>query len=109
MYAGKVMERGGVYDVFEDPAHPYTRALLRCIPGHGNLAPIGGSIPDPADPPSGCRFHPRCPHAIEACRGGDQPPLRSAGDERQASCVFYEPGRDPSTVREGDALVGEEP
>lgn len=91
LYAGKVMERGDVVDVFARPAHPYTHALLSCLPGRGDaMEPIGGSLPDPTEPPSGCRFHERCPHAIEACRGGNQPELLAAtGSDHRAACVYY--------------------
>ncbi len=102
MYAGKVMERGGVFDVFEEPAHPYTQALLRCLPGQGRVTEaIGGSLPDPMNPPLGCRFHPRCPHAVEECRAGDQPPFADVGevDDHEASCVYYGMGYDESVVR----------
>jgi peptide/nickel transport system ATP-binding protein len=105
MYAGKVMERGTVYELFEDPAHPYTQALLDCLLGtERELTAIEGSPPQPTDPPEGCRFHPRCPHAIEDCRVGDQPPLTpvSDGNGHEASCVFYEEGYDASIVRRGD-------
>ena len=99
LYGGKVMERGTVYDVFERPAHPYTRALLRCLPGRGGgMDPIGGEPPDPADPPGGCRFHPRCPHAVGACRTGDQPPEYDATVGGEVSCVFYDGSRDPATL-----------
>ena len=78
MYAGRVMESAGVDALFDDPAHPYTRALLACLPGRGDpFETIGGSIPDPTDPPDGCRFHPRCPHAVADCERGDHPALRS--------------------------------
>lgn len=100
MYAGKVMEEGSVYEIFESPSHPYTRGLLACLPGRGEqFTPIKGSPPDPRDPPSGCRFHPRCPFAVAECRTGDQPPLVpvSGGDHR-VSCVYYGPGRDPSRL-----------
>ncbi|MFC7143071.1 ABC transporter ATP-binding protein [Halosimplex aquaticum] len=104
MYAGNVMESGDVYDVFEAPAHPYTRALLACLPGRGErFETIGGSMADPTDPPDGCRFHPRCPHALPECEEGDQPAFRAvaAGDggadggksgsvEHRASCVLYD-------------------
>jgi peptide/nickel transport system ATP-binding protein len=79
LYAGKVMERGGVLSVFGEPAHPYTQALFRCLPSRGGMEAIGGAIPDPTDPPAGCRFHPRCPHAIEECRAGEQPALEAVG------------------------------
>ncbi|MFC3478353.1 ABC transporter ATP-binding protein [Halobacterium litoreum] len=90
MYAGKVMETGDVYQVFENPSHPYTKALLKCLPGRGRaLETIGGSLPDPTDPPDGCRFHPRCPHAVPACEEGGQPAFEDVGGNHEASCVLY--------------------
>jgi len=81
MYAGKVMETGDVHEVFDRPSHPYTRALLRCLPGRGRaFETIGGTLPDPTDPPAGCRFHPRCPHAVEGCRTDDQPAFHPVED-----------------------------
>jgi peptide/nickel transport system ATP-binding protein len=120
MYAGKVMERGDVYELFERAGHPYTQALLRCLPGRGSVTEaIGGSLPDPIDPPAGCRFHPRCPHAVRDCEVGDQPDLLPVGGDHggadgdgvgdggsgegnyhRASCVYYGPGYDVSVVRE---------
>jgi len=106
MYAGKVMERGDVFDLFEDPAHPYTRALLNCRPGQsGDRTVIEGSLPSAMSPPDGCRFHPRCPHAVEDCRTNDQPPMyaRQSSDQ-EVSCVHYGDGFDPSVIRDdGDA------
>ena len=66
MYLGEVVEKAGVNELFAEPQHPYTRALLRSIPrlGHGRnweLQPIEGAVPDPYNRPSGCPFHPRCP------------------------------------------------
>ena len=107
LYAGKVMERGTVEDVFADPAHPYTRALLDCLPGRGDgMNPIPGEFPDPTDPPAGCRFHTRCPHAVEACRSGDQPAFEAVGDDHEASCVYYGDGYDASELREPAATDG---
>jgi peptide/nickel transport system ATP-binding protein len=105
MYAGKVMERGDVFDVFERPAHPYTRALLACLPGRGRgSSSIGGRLPPPTDPPDGCRFHPRCEYAVEACTRGGQPQHSPVdGDpEHVVSCVHYGPDGDPSVVRGDD-------
>lgn len=102
LYAGNVMERGSVRDVFKTPAHPYTQALFRCLPGRGKAREtIGGSFPSVVDPPSGCRFHPRCPHAIEECSGGEQPMPESVdGDETHvAACIFYEEDHDASVVQ----------
>ena len=108
MYSGKVMERAGVFELFEQPAHPYSRALLDCRPGQGeSRRVIEGSLPSPVAPPSGCRFHSRCPNAVDECRSGDQPAMRSAGSETQeASCVFYAPGRDPSVLDESSSSTG---
>ncbi|WP_255149325.1 ABC transporter ATP-binding protein [Halorarius halobius] len=90
MYAGKVMERGGVHAVFDDPAHPYTRALLRCLPGRGEaMETIGGTLPPATDPPDGCRFHERCPHAVGDCRTGEQPAFHPVDNGHEASCVYY--------------------
>lgn len=91
LYAGKAMEHGKVFDIYEDPAHPYTQALLQSVPGSaGPTRPITGSLPDPTEPPDGCRFHPRCPHAVDGCRSGEQPPMYPiGGDSHLVSCVFY--------------------
>jgi len=101
MYAGKVMESGDVFDLFENPAHPYTRALLECLPGRGgDMVSIGGSLPSVTDPPDGCRFAPRCPHAVDDCFEGDQPPMYSVdGADQGVSCVYYGAGRDESVVQ----------
>ena len=91
LYAGKVMEHGDVYDIYENPAHPYTQALLDSVPGSGGgSSAIEGTLPDPTDPPDGCRFHPRCPYAEETCTVGRQPPLYPlSGDRHAVSCVYY--------------------
>ena len=105
MYAGKVMERGPVEEIFDLPAHPYTRSLLECLPGNGELGGIPGTLPEPTDPPDGCRFHSRCPHAIDECEAGDQPPIHpvestetGSEPEHVTSCVHYGPGGDPDVV-----------
>jgi peptide/nickel transport system ATP-binding protein len=100
LYAGKVMETADVYDLFEQPSHPYTRALLDCLPGRGGeMHSIGGTLPDPMDPPPGCRFAARCPYAVDACTEGDQPPLYAVEDAaHEVSCVHFGPSGDPSVV-----------
>ncbi|MEF8801405.1 MAG: ABC transporter ATP-binding protein [Halolamina sp.] len=102
MYAGKVMERGDVFDLFEDPGHPYTRALLNCRPGQaGDRTVIEGSLPSAMNPPDGCRFNPRCSHAVEECRTGEQPPMYERQSADQAvSCVHYGDGFDPAVIHE---------
>jgi oligopeptide/dipeptide ABC transporter ATP-binding protein len=73
MYAGRLVEWGPVTRIFDAPAHPYTQALLGSIPRMGGdarerLTAIEGQPPDLAAPPSGCAFHPRCPHVMAQCR-----------------------------------------
>jgi peptide/nickel transport system ATP-binding protein len=97
MYLGKIVEIGPVQDVYERPAHPYTRALLASMPSmdpqHRTLAPpIVGDPPSPIDPPSGCRFRTRCQFAEDAC-AAIEPLLQGAGDtgtvghmEHRAAC-----------------------
>lgn len=91
MYLGKVVEFGPVQSVYENPAHPYTKALLASMPSmdprqRTQAAPIVGDPPSPIDPPSGCRFRTRCPHALAAC-ANSEPLLRAAGaDGHRAAC-----------------------
>jgi peptide/nickel transport system ATP-binding protein len=72
MYAGGIVEVGDVRQIFKEPRHPYTQALIDSIPKvggeRGRLAGIGGNAPSPLAWPQGCRFHPRCPHAMPVCR-----------------------------------------
>ena len=99
MYAGRLVEEAPTVDLFAGPRHPYTRALLRSIPGNDNLAPGGrlvgldGTVPDPAAPPPGCRFHPRCPERFAPC-DRDDPVLRPAGAARRAACHLDGAGPD---------------
>ena len=78
MYAGKLVELGSTADVFERPTHPYTKALLSVFPSiRGEkrpLATLGGEPPNLIDPPTGCRFHPRCPYATAICQQ-EEPPV----------------------------------
>ena len=77
------------------PLHPYTAALIESIPhpdGSGWLPePLEGEVPDPARPPAGCRFHPRCPYAFERCRA-ESPPLVEVEPGRSVACWLQEPG-----------------
>jgi oligopeptide/dipeptide ABC transporter ATP-binding protein len=74
MYAGRIVEHGPVADVLAHPLHPYTQGLMRCMPRLSRrmdrLEVIPGSVPDPRRPPSGCRFHPRCPLSADHARAG---------------------------------------
>jgi peptide/nickel transport system ATP-binding protein len=86
MYAGRIVEQGPTRQVFESPQHPYTWSLLRSIPRPGrSLCSIAGLPPDLANPPSGCRFHPRCRFRVERC-SRDEPPLEGVADGQQARC-----------------------
>ena len=71
MYAGEIVEYGSLEDIFDHAAHPYTKGLFNSIPSLDKdterLQPIQGLMPDPANLPEGCKFHPRCPYAVEAC------------------------------------------
>ena len=89
MYAGTIVETTPVAELFGNPRHPYTQGLLAALPGTSDtLAPIPGRVPDLLNPPSGCRFHPRCPLAVDRCRA-EAPELR--GDARQVACHEVEP------------------
>ena len=104
MYAGRLVEEAPVAALFDQPRHPYTRGLLRSIPGKQapsggarrdrRLATLPGAVPDPTDPPAGCRFHPRCPERFEPCDAREPADYR-VGDRRVA-CFLHE-----------EAVVGE--
>jgi oligopeptide transport system ATP-binding protein len=90
MYAGQIVEEGPVDQIFERPQHPYTWALLRSVPRvdamrHERLRSIEGLPPDLVQPPSGCRFHPRCPFRVDRCFV-EEPPLESVGEGHRAAC-----------------------
>ena len=92
-YAGKGVEYGDVETVFERPAHPYTQALYHSIPHlrqirKRKLEVIQGIVPNPLNFPSGCRFHPRCPHARELC-AAEEPELEALGSNHKVRCLMY--------------------
>jgi len=91
MYAGLIVEHGSALAIFNRPLHPYTEGLLASLPGQQDaadeLATIEGLVPDLIHPPSGCRFHPRCPIAQEICER-KVPKLIEKGDERAVACHF---------------------
>ncbi len=97
MYAGEIVEKGPASALFEDPRHPYTRALIDAIPSidspdneERNL--LSGTTPSAVDPPSGCRFHPRCPEFIDGTCVKSEPELRRIGDDsdREVACHWRE-------------------
>ncbi len=89
MYLGRVVESVETEALFREPNHPYTQALLREVPRlesrHSRFLPIEGEIPSPLDPPSGCHFHPRCPHAMARCRS-EQPALQEIQSGWWSAC-----------------------
>jgi len=97
MYAGKVVEEGGVADIFERARHPYTQGLLRSVPlpgrrtgqGRGQLYEMSGLVPSLFDLPPGCAFHPRCPRRGEACLR-EEPPWREIGPGHRTACWLEE-------------------
>ncbi len=93
MYLGRVVESAGTENVFERPVHPYTSALLAEAPRLDQrkraFVPIKGEIPSPLDPPPGCHFHPRCPHAVPEC-SADPPALETVRTDHVAACHLRE-------------------
>ena len=91
MYAGKIVEIGMTGKVLEEPLHPYTKALLEALPrlGDKNVKKgLHGTPPDLSNPPPGCRFHPRCPFAMDVCRKVE-PPLCKIAENRFIACWLY--------------------
>jgi oligopeptide/dipeptide ABC transporter ATP-binding protein len=101
MYLGRMVETAPTVPLWERPAHPYTEALTAAVPraDGGGVLPesLPGEVPDPAHPPAGCRFHPRCPHVFERCMV-DEPPLMELTAERSAACWLQSPGRAPEPL-----------
>jgi oligopeptide/dipeptide ABC transporter ATP-binding protein len=98
MYAGTIVEQGNVKDIFANPSHPYTRGLLQSIPGFegergSELYTIKGSIPPLTQLSSGCRFHPRCPHADSHCMREQPGYFAVSGKDHFAACWLYDPAR----------------
>ncbi|MCY3410869.1 MAG: ABC transporter ATP-binding protein [Candidatus Heimdallarchaeota archaeon] len=91
-YGGRVVETGTTHDLFRNPKHPYTRALLDSIPsiktGKGRLATIPGTVPQLINPPKGCRFHPRCKYATDICK--TRPIIEKVGDDRYVACFHID-------------------
>jgi oligopeptide/dipeptide ABC transporter ATP-binding protein len=94
MYAGRIVETRDSEELFRAPLHPYTRGLLAATPSHREererLAAIEGTVPELIDPPSACRFHPRCLHAAEACRTVDPRLVSPPAVEGRVACFLYQ-------------------
>lgn len=100
MYAGNMVEVAATETLFSQPLHPYTQALLSSVPrltGGGIASGIPGRIPDYRNPPTGCRFHPRCPHVMDICRT-EKPPAYQVGDGHAVACFLY---RDRDEAKQG--------
>jgi peptide/nickel transport system ATP-binding protein len=89
MYLGRVVESAPAEEIFRAPNHPYTQALLKQVPRLDSrktqFKPIVGEIPSPLEPPSGCHFHPRCPHAMPRCKE-QAPALKEIGSVHLSAC-----------------------
>jgi oligopeptide/dipeptide ABC transporter ATP-binding protein len=93
MYAGRIIEQGPVREVFRRPLHPYSQGLLASIPRldqpSKELSSIPGSVPNLITPPTGCRFHPRCPYAMPICKQ-EVPPMTREGPNHNVACYLYQ-------------------
>jgi peptide/nickel transport system ATP-binding protein len=91
MYAGVMVETSDTAELFINPLHPYTKGLMAAVPkltGEGIAAGIAGRIPEYLNPPSGCRFHPRCSAVMRICRK-EKPPYFNCGDNHRTACFLY--------------------
>jgi peptide/nickel transport system ATP-binding protein len=91
MYAGNMVEVSETGELFEHPLHPYTRGLMDAVPrlsGGGVSDGIPGRLPSYLAPPTGCRFHPRCPHVMDVCRS-EKPPLFRQGENHRVACFLH--------------------
>ena len=104
MYLGRIVELAPAAQLFARPFHPYTQALLSAIPRpkadarRGGRVLLAGDVPSPMAPPAGCRFHTRCPLAIDRCRV-ETPPTQDLGEGRSVACHLVRPGEPPPDIR----------
>ncbi|HVC83313.1 MAG TPA: oligopeptide/dipeptide ABC transporter ATP-binding protein [Chloroflexota bacterium] len=102
MYLGRIVELASTEDLFQEPLHPYTQALMRAVPKpvpikKMPMPALEGDPPNPINRPTGCHFHTRCPHVMPICRS-EYPPLVQIGPSRMVACHLH-PGTAPSEVR----------
>jgi oligopeptide transport system ATP-binding protein len=93
MYLGKIVEMADTETLYERPLHPYTEALLSAVPVPDptlkrNRIVLEGDVPSPINPPSGCRFHPRCPECMDIC-AHEEPQLKNLGQDRWVACHLH--------------------
>jgi oligopeptide transport system ATP-binding protein len=95
LYLGRIVELSSGDDLYQDPKHPYTKALLTAVPipdpkraRQRNIDALKGEIPSPINPPSGCTFRTRCRYATERC-AEVRPPLETVSDGRQVACIRW--------------------
>lgn len=112
MYGGRIVETAPADELFGEPKHPYTQGLMASIPrltGDEMAEGIDGSVPEYLDPPSGCRFHPRCPYAHERCRSDRPEMIRTGGERSGVECVLHDGTVDsphgPPTLEETRRLM----
>lgn len=109
MYAGQIVERGDLEDIFHNSVHPYTSGLIGAIPDVEGLAsrlqPIEGQVPDLTDPPSGCRFIDRCPKAMDTCR--EQPPEFVVDGDHSTKCYLMEDASESDSAEQVDSPLGD--
>lgn len=102
MYAGKVVEYANLADLFQKPMHPYTQALLKCLPkldeDMEKFHIIRGTVPDLINTPTGCRYHPRCEHAMKIC-SEQEPLLTEVKKMHTVACHLYDSDSDPNRQR----------
>jgi peptide/nickel transport system ATP-binding protein len=106
MYAGRIVEIGSVFDVFDNPQHPYTQGLLQSVPTirldeRDELYKMPGEPPNLTHPPTGCRFHPRCPHAMDIC-SQERPTLLEHEPGHYVHCWLYQEHESTEAISQGN-------
>jgi peptide/nickel transport system ATP-binding protein len=107
MYLGQVVEVGSAEEISVHPMHPYTQALFASAPTMNpderlDRPPLTGDPPNPINPPSGCRFRTRCPHAMAVCETAPPPLVSMGGNSRQVACYLYSPAAEAHAARTHD-------